>query len=231
MIITARRNTALSRGEFFEHLRHRHWDVLKRYPEPFALLQGYYQNHALGDTAPPELRAPFRVALERDSVIELWFESIEALTRLVQLPDYLQYVRPDEAAFNDLASNIMVHTTPVTYFQVSSVGRCKRFDFISRAPGTTAEQFANELDTQARALVREPYYTGHVDRHLHNLVQPTDEGHGFGAGTFDCVREVSASSFHALSAVSDYSELRGVDAAASFSIFATEFIMVQPGES
>ena len=180
MVITARRNPSMARPEFFRHLREKHWPTVRRHEEPYALLLGYLQNHALGPAAPASIATPFRLEQERDSVIELWFESDAALARLVQMPDYLAYVRPDEAVFNDLPSNIMVRTADREYFRAVTMGRCKRFDFIARGVEVDAEEFAEALDADGCALALDPYYTAHVDRHVHNLARASEDGHGSG---------------------------------------------------
>ena len=47
MIITCRRNPAMSRPEFFHHLRHVHWPLIQRYPDVLAAVPGYVQNHTV----------------------------------------------------------------------------------------------------------------------------------------------------------------------------------------
>lgn len=229
MIIACRRHPDLSRSEFFAHLRHVHWPLLQQYPAVLAALGGYVQNHALGASAPCGV-APFRLATERDSVIEAFFDAPEQLGRLVAIPEYLQHVRPDEARFNDLSTNLMMLAQPALYFDSTRAGRCKRFDFIVRDPAMTAGQFKAVLAEDARRLVLDPFYTAHVDRHVHN--QPLEGGpsQGFGQGSFGCVREVWAASFEALAKVASLSVLEGADRDASFSILATEFVMKPPRE-
>lgn len=134
-------------------------------------------------------------------------------------------MRPDEARFNDLPHNIMVLTAASNVFRAPAVGRCKRSDFIRRAPETEASTFGAEIKRQSAALALDPMYTAHIDRHVDNVViGPTTDG-GFGKGLFDCVREVWAASFDALSAAARRSRVEGADAETSFSVFATEYVM------
>ena len=225
MIITCRRSPAMSRPEFFDHLRNVHWPLIQRYPDVLAAVPGYVQNHSVLPEPDFEPLAPLKIAVERDSVIELKFDGVAAIERLLAIPSYQQYVRSDEARFNDLPHNIMVLTEASNVFRAPAVGRCKRFDFIRRAPGTEASTFDAEIKRQSAALALDPMYTAHVDRHVDNVVVgPTTDG-GFGKGLFDCVREVWATSFDALSAVARRSRVESADAQASFSIFAAEFAM------
>jgi hypothetical protein len=225
MIIACRRNPAMSRSEFFDYLRNVHWPLVQRYPDVLAAVPGYVQNHSVLPEPGFELSAPYRIAAERDSVIELKFDGVAAIERLLATPSYQQYVRPDEAQFNDLPHNIMVLTEPSNVSRAPDIGRCKRFDFIRRAPDTEPSSFDAEINRQSAALALDPIYTAHVDRHVDNIVVgPATDG-GFGKGSFDCVREVWAASFDALSAIASRSHVQGVDAKMSFSVFATEFAM------
>ena len=119
----------------------------------------------------------------------------------------------------------MVLTEAASVFRAPAVGRCKRFDFIRRAPGTEASRFSAEVKRQSATLALDPFYTAHVDRHVDNVVVgPANDG-GFGKGAFDCVREAWGLSFDALSAVANRSLLDGADPEMSFSVFAAEFQM------
>ena len=225
MIITCRRHPAMSRPEFFDHLRNVHWPLIQRYPDVLAAVPGYAQNHSVLPEPGFELSAPYRIAAERDSVIELKFDGVAAIESLLSTPSYQQYVRPDEARFNDLPHNIMALTEPSNGLRAPTIGRCKRFDFIRRASDTEPSSFGAEISRQSAALALDPIYTGHIDRHVDNIVVgPATDG-GFGKGSFDCVREVWATSFDALSAVASRSRVQGVDEKMSFSVFATEFAM------
>ena len=223
MIITCRRNPALSRSEFFHHLRHVHWPLIQRHPEVLAALPVYVQNHSVlpGDKFEPA--APYRIAVERDSVIELWFDGIEGIDRILSIPAYLQYIRPDEAAFNDLPENIMLLTDASTVFRAASIGRCKRFDFIRRSADVDADTFVANVRNRGRALALDPLYTGHVDRLVENFPIASRDGAGFGTGAFDCVLELWASSFAALAATASLETTEFSDTQNSFSVFATEF--------
>ncbi len=236
MIITCRRNQAMSRPQFFHHLRHVHWPLIQRHPDVLAVLTAYVQNHSVLPGRGFDPVAPYRIADERDSVIELWFDGMEGIDRLLSIPSYLQYVRPDEAAFNDLAHNIMLLTQATTVFRAPSIGRCKRFDFIRRSKGADADAFAVKVKDQARALALDPLYTGQIDRHVENFPVASKDGGGFGEGGFDCVREVWASSFDALSVTAPLAVVASADTKSSFTVFATEFpihgkIKDDPGQS
>ena len=223
MMITCRRNPSMSRAQFFHHLRHVHWPLIQRYPDVADAVPGYVQNHTVLPEPGVELSAPFKLAVERDSVIELAFDGVAGIHRLLSVPAYMQHVRPDEARFNDLAHNIMVLANVSSVFRLPSVGRCKRFDFIRRSSAIDAATFRAKLDNHSQALALDPIYTAHVDRHVDNIVATAEMNAGFGEGAFDAVREVWATSFAALARVANRSAADYADPEKSFSVFATEF--------
>jgi hypothetical protein len=225
MMITCRRNPSMSRAQFFHHLRHVHWPLIQCYPDVADAIPGYVQNHTVLPEPGLELLAPFKLADERDSVIELAFDGVAGIRRLLAVPAYMQHIRPDEAHFNDLAHNVTVLANASDVFRSTAVGRCKRFDFIRRAPAMDTTTFGAELRNHSQALALDPVYTAHVDRHVDNVVAAAEMSAGFGEGAFDAVREVWATSFAALSFVASRSAAAYADLDASFSVFAVEFPM------
>jgi hypothetical protein len=225
MMITCRRNPSVSRPQFFHHLRHVHWPLIQRHPDVLDALPGYVQNHAVLPQPGIDLSAPLRLAVERDSVIELAFDGVAGIHRLLSVPAYMQHVRPDEAHFNDLPHNIMVLVKASAVFRAPLVGRCKRFDFIRRLSAIDESTFRAKLGTHSQALALDPTYTAHIDRHVDNIVATAEMNAGFGEGAFDAVREVWATSFAALSLVANRSAADYADPEKSFSVFATEFPM------
>jgi EthD domain len=229
MIIACRRHPGLSRSAFFAHLRHEHWPLLQRYPNVLAHLAGYVQNHALESHTIAAHATPFRLAPDRDSVIEAWFDAPAALRRLAETPEYLAHVRPDEARFNDVSANVMLKARAECCFEADAVGRCKQFDFIVRDAAVPPEAFLAALADDGRRLALDPFYTAHVDRHVHNYqIDANAAAQGFGEGQFDCVRELWASSFAALHSVTPALHREDVDRGRSFTILATEFVMKAP---
>jgi EthD domain len=225
MMIVCRRNPSLSRAQFFRHLRHVHWPLIQRHPSVLDALPGYVQNYTVLPEQGIDLSAPLELAVERDSVIELAFDGVAGINRLLSVPVYMQYIRPDEAYFNDLQNNIMVLTNASAVFRAPPVGRCKRFDFIRRSPAVDASTFRYKLDSHSHALALDPIYTSHIDRHVDNIVATAEMNAGFGGGAFDAVREVWSTSFAALSLMASRSVADYADPERSFSIFATEFPM------
>ncbi|MFM6832197.1 MAG: EthD domain-containing protein, partial [Novosphingobium sp.] len=188
--------------------------------------------HALGPDSPATFDSAIRVATDRDSVIELFFEDEAALARLASLPEYQAEVRPDEAYFNDLTQNIMVKAKPHLLFEATHVGRCKRFDFLVRADGSDAAEFAERVLAGGADTALDPWFTASIDRLVFNVPGWQGDGEGFGSGTYDCVIESWAADFAALKAVTAIQELADIIAPErSFTVYATEFIMIPPPET
>jgi EthD domain len=156
MMITCRRNPSMSRQQFFHHLRHVHWPLIQRHPDVMDALPGYVQNHAVPPEPALDLSPPFKLAIERDSVIELAFDGVAGINRLLSIPAYMQHIRPDEAHFNDLPHNIMVLANASTAFRAPMVGRCKRFDFLHRSSAMDASTFLTKLSNHGQALASIP---------------------------------------------------------------------------
>jgi hypothetical protein len=225
MMITCRRNPSMSRAQFFHHLRHVHWPLIQRFADAVDAAPGYVQNHTVLPEPGVELSAPFKLAVERDSVIELAFDG-RGRHPSAPFRARVHAAHPTRRGpFNDLAHNIMVLANASSVCRAPSVGRCKRFDFIRRSPAIDAATFRAKLGSHSQALALDPVYTGHVDRHVDNIVATAEMNAGFGEGAFDAVREVWATSFKALAFVSNRSAAEYADPEKSFSVFATEFPM------
>jgi hypothetical protein len=225
MMITCRRNPSMSRPQFFNHLRHVHWPLIQRHPDVLGALPGYVQNHTILPEPGIDLLTPFKLAIERDSVIELAFDGVAGIHRLLSEPAYMQHIRADEANFNDLPRNIMVLANASTVFRAPQVGRCKRFDFLRRSSAMDPSTFLAKLGSHSQGLAVDPVYTAHIDRHVDNIVATVEMNAGFGEGALDAVREVWSTSFAALSLVAERSAADYADPEKSFSVFATEFPM------
>ena len=92
-----KRRADLTFAQFVEHHRHRHAELFMSVPVVRETVRRYVQQHLVPATL-PGLPAP-----KYDGITELWFDDVEAIGRLFSDPDYLARIRPDEAAFLDLA--------------------------------------------------------------------------------------------------------------------------------
>lgn len=121
----------------------------------------------------------------------------------------------------------MIKTRAETVFSAPVAGRCKRFDFLVRDAAVSSQAFAQSLMESSRRMALDPLHTALVDRQVNNMPLMAGDGAGFGQGSFDCVRESWSNSFANL-ADPVVEEMLPVDRARSFSVFASEFVMIEP---
>lgn len=176
VILTASRNPALDRPAFFRHLRHVHWPLVSRFPAVLEEIRGYTQNHSFLVDEDGGLPTPWRRAAERDSVIEVWFTGLDGLKRMDEDADYVAYVRPDEAVFNDLPNNVLLIAQEETYHAAPAIGRIKRFDFLYPAPDCPPAQFDAACHAACETLALDPLFQALADRlSLHLPFSETQE--------------------------------------------------------
>lgn len=115
MIVLLRRAPHLTREEFSHHWRNVHAPLVKSVPETTRHMRRYVQNHmpslpagdasgassSMGGLAQPQ--APF----DFDGVVEVWYDSVEALQQSTQSQRYADVIRPDELQLIDAARCVM----------------------------------------------------------------------------------------------------------------------------
>lgn len=224
VILTASRNAALDRPAFFRHLREVHWPLVSRYPNILREVQKYTQNHSFLPQEDGGVATPWRRAIERDSVIEVWFDGVQSLQRMDADPDYVTHVRPDEAYFNDLPNNVLLAAEETVYHTMPSAGRIKRFDFLYAALGSDGDEFEQGCREACSALAFDPLFQALADtQSLHLPLRPEDR-----AGAQ--VQAVVATTASGLPAMNQLASVRFVerfktlaDCERCFSVLATCF--------
>lgn len=164
VVLTASRNRALDRPSFFRHLRQVHWPLVRSFPSVLREIRGYQQNHSFLPDEDGAVSTPWRRAIERDSVIEVWFESLEGLKRMDEDPEYAAHVRPDEAVFNDLPSNVILLSDERVFHKATSIGRVKRFDFLYSSEHVTKAAFEQACVRGCEAISIDPLFQAIADR-------------------------------------------------------------------
>jgi len=227
VILTASRNPALDRPGFFRHLRHVHWPLVSGFPGVLKEIHRYQQNHSIlpgedGDES-RGVTTPWRRAIERDSVIEVWFDGLEGLERMDADPDYVAHVRPDEARFNALAGNVMLLADEQVYHATGRRGRIRRFDFLYRNADCGVAQFQDACRTACEDLALDPAFQALADAQSLHLPHSPDAG----GGAPDAVIMIAASGMDALTRLAATRFVAGfqsvTDHARSFSVVATAF--------
>lgn len=233
IVIAASRNPALSRMEFFDHLRNVHWPLVRGAGTVLPYLKHYTQNHVIQPVDGLEMQTPFPL-FARDSVIELGFDSIDSLAEMSALPEYRDVIRPDEARFNDLPNIIATPCAIEPVFHGGSQGRVTRFDFLNRAPGSSLCEFKAWLAETGRTLSLDPLYRSFVEQRIHYLALNREERgtarqDGWSADQgFDAIVATRACDMTLLRQAEIYFPGRAighVDAATSRSLVAANFLM------
>jgi uncharacterized protein (TIGR02118 family) len=103
--ILLRRNKALTLEQFIQHHKGKHAALFMSLPVVQQTVRRYVQQHSLG------LELPGLPPAKYDGVTELWFDDVENFGRCFSDAEYMRVVRPDEAAFLDLAACDFVIST------------------------------------------------------------------------------------------------------------------------
>ena len=103
LIVAIRKRPDMSAGDFQEHWRTRHAELVRNSPATAKYIRKYVQCHTMldqyeqGDVA-------------FDGTAELWFDSVADMEAFYSDPDYLSNVQPDEARFADMSKTVFFVT-------------------------------------------------------------------------------------------------------------------------
>ena len=104
------RRSDLSRQEFSDYWRNKHWPLVRALPEVEAHLLRYVQQHAV-DGLPDGLPAA-----SYDGVAEAWFDDLESAMALMGSENWGPIVAADEENFLDRSkTRVMISTELVDY--------------------------------------------------------------------------------------------------------------------
>jgi EthD domain len=231
MVLCSRRHPSMSRPEFFAYLTDVHAPLVLGVPEFLCYLRRYVQNHALleedGINPPPA----YRHATDRDSVIELSFDSAASLHEATQLPRYLDTIRPDESRFNDLARLIAIPAEEVAIFGEREAPGWKMFDFLQKREDLSRESFLTLWRRDAARLATDAQYRDIVRKRVHNVPLATDSADFAPASAYDGVTEIWLGDFEHLRLFNASGfrsgELEFANAERSFSVLARE-VLIHP---
>lgn len=103
---------SMTREEFISHHREIHAPLLRDNPFARSLVKRYEQAHNIGATV-PGITLPDHYF---DGIAELWFDSLEDLSKFYTGEQYLSVIRPDELRFIDLSRIVaMISTVNVVF--------------------------------------------------------------------------------------------------------------------
>jgi len=95
LTICLKRKQGMSHEDFARHWRNVHGPLVLGVADFMRHVRKYVQSDILNDSIPQMPASGF------DGVVELWFDTPEAMGAALQEPSYHQLIRPDEEKFID----------------------------------------------------------------------------------------------------------------------------------
>lgn len=191
IMLAVNRRPGMSREEFFQYLTGMHGPLVLSVPEFLRHLRKYVQNLVLDGThAAAASTIPANTA-ERDAVIELWFDSVEALKPAFSEPRYGAIIRPDEEKFAN-QENLLVHlvTEETVCSSKGEAPRIKRFRFLRRKPGISREEFLRHWREVHTPLLKSgAVFASVVKKYVQNHRLPSETDPFGGAAVYDGIDE------------------------------------------
>ena len=128
--------------DFIRYQITNHLAAVERVPEFLRPVRRYMQNHLYirAEELAPISGLP--IATSTDSIIEVWYDDVDAIRRAFQEPRYYEILRPDELAFGDVAGAWGVATTDsIVIDRPGFGGLVKLFVFLKRRAGASHDDF------------------------------------------------------------------------------------------
>ena len=196
---------------FLKYLATTHLEVVERVPEFLRPVQQYMQNHLFID--PGELASikGLPITSNTDSIIEVWYDSVDAFKQAFQEPRYLEILRPDELAFGDVEGVWGVVTDDYPVMERDGfTGHIKMFIFLKRKTRLTHSQFmARWHEIRDQKLIAAGAFR-HVGRIVENRIKQDPADRLPGMKDYDLVAELWFESLAALTAFASDAEIATV---------------------
>jgi hypothetical protein len=203
MMILAPRRGGMTHAEFRRYVTEVHGPLVRSVTEVAADIRHYHYNFPIPGLTDAAFGHP--LASHLDIVTEAWFDSVEAQRRNMELPRYLEIVRPDEHRFADGERAVMhyMREVPVLGGEGSLV---KAFYFRRRRPGLSRVEFQKRwlagcheaLDREGR---RPAGVVGYVQNHAASEAEHAD---GDDAKYFDVIDELFLADAGRLAVLADH---------------------------
>ena len=186
------RRPDLTHAYFLKHLSTTHLEVVDRVPEFRNRVRRYMQNHLFVD--PTELGSikGLPIAVDTDSIIEVWWDSVADIRRSFEEPRYFEIIRPDELAFGDVAGawGVTGQDTLVTE-RDGFAGLIKVFVFLKRSAGISHSEFLRRWRAARDSrLIAAPAFGSLVGRFVENVVAQDPADALPGAKPLDLIAEL-----------------------------------------
>jgi quinohemoprotein ethanol dehydrogenase len=186
------RRSDLTHLEFLEHLSTTHLKVVDRVPEFRDRVRQYMQNHLFVDPGDLSGIKDLRISFNADSIIEVWWDSVDDIRRAFDEPRYKAVVRPDELSFGDVAGawGLTTHDT-VVMDRKDLTGPMKIFVFLRRTDNISHSEFLRRWRNAPRhRLMAARAFRSYVGRFIENEVAQDPHDRLPGMKDYDLVAEM-----------------------------------------
>jgi hypothetical protein len=183
--------SSLSHEEFVQHHGSSHLTLFEQCPGFVMRVQGYVQNFIIVDA---EQLAPLKIPAlqtDRDSLIEVWWDSVSEMEKSLSDPKYLELVRPDETSFADVAT---LQDVIADEFEVmrrpETIGPIKLFRFIKRAASVSRSDFGHFWrEHHGKHMTATAAFVKYIGRYVQNHAIAADSKATETMTDYDCVEE------------------------------------------
>jgi hypothetical protein len=203
MMILAPRRAGMTHAEFRRYVTEVHGPLVRSVTEVAADIRHYHYNFPIPGLTDAAFGHP--LASHLDIVTEAWFDSVEAQRQNMELPRYLEIVRPDEHRFADGERAVMhyMREVPVLRGEGSLV---KAFYFRRRRPGLSRTEFQKRWSAHfGQALAGNPgcglALAGYVQNHA---VSEAEHPGGLDSKYFDVIDELFLTDVERLTVLADH---------------------------
>jgi hypothetical protein len=214
LLMVIPRRADITHEAFLTHLSTEHLKVVDRVPGFRRRVRRYIQNHLFVAPEEVNLLSGLPIRIDADGLIEVWYDSVDAIKQAFGEPGYLQVIRPDEHTFGNVSAAWGVLADDEVILQkVEFDGHIKLFVFLMRKPGQGYGQFlAAWQQVRQTELTVNPTFRAHVGCLVENWVRQDPANSLPGMNRYDLVIEMW---FESLSSASQLTADPGVRAAFS----------------
>jgi hypothetical protein len=183
-------HSVLTHDEFINHHGSAHLVLFEQCPGFITRVQDYMQNFIVIDAAQ---LAPLKIPglqTDRDSLIEVWWDSVAEMENSLHDAKYLELVRPDETSFADVAGLRDVIASEVEILRgAGASGLFKVFTWVKRATGSNPGEFRQYWQAFAERLRKIAALSQYARRFVQNYAVPLDHDPTGTLTDYDCVDE------------------------------------------
>jgi uncharacterized protein (TIGR02118 family) len=168
LFVFLKRQPELTHDEFSTYWEETYAPLVTSVPEFAGKVRCYVQNHALLDAAVPGLALS-----DFDGAAELWFDSLDDLTAVLEAPGYRELILPGAEQFTDPSGAIRVVAEEAVQFD-RGFGKVKFMGLSRRHPSMTHDEWIRYwVEVHGPMAHGIPEFTRYYGKYVHNYALPT----------------------------------------------------------